>query len=343
MLNNTARHLQLHQSSPSIPPPSSLTRVPRHARVLSATASGLSDALWLCGMVSPTGKIRPLSSDKPRAAACTAHEFLCTKTVCPSTQVVYLSTSPSFNLSVYPSSVSSPAASIYLPVCACLPAVTCLSIDLFMCLPIYPIYPILYTRRCIHLKLLERHQISQCRPPLLGWTCKVYMYTAQYMVGPAGQRRSHPPGQVLRSVAGLGRDLSWPTSLPVCWSALSPVACRLSPVARGLWCTVCTTDGMSCPARPLPSPLLCSSLPFVSSGRVRSRPRTSIAGAEFVQIRSQWRTHAGGHWQSNTTPVTHRGAIATTATLFVIRASISLARVHACGSSIRGPGVGDSR
>lgn len=29
----------------------------------------------LCGMASPTGKISPFSSDEPRAAACTAHEF----------------------------------------------------------------------------------------------------------------------------------------------------------------------------------------------------------------------------------------------------------------------------
>lgn len=39
-------------------------------------SSRLSDALALCGVASPTGKISPFSSDKPRAAACTAHEFL---------------------------------------------------------------------------------------------------------------------------------------------------------------------------------------------------------------------------------------------------------------------------
>lgn len=61
----------------------------------SQTPSGLSDALGLCGMASPTGKISPFSSDKPRAAACSAHEFLNNLTI-------RLSVRPSICLSIRP-------------------------------------------------------------------------------------------------------------------------------------------------------------------------------------------------------------------------------------------------
>lgn len=110
-----------------------------------------------------------------------------------------------------------------------------------------------------------------------------------------------------------------------------PVACRLSPVASA----VSATNGMSCP-------LLCSSLPLWAaavSGPDPGRASPGLSLSSFVQIRSQRGSHAGGHWQSNTTPLTHPDAIAITGALFVTKPSSLVcprACLHACGRSIRG-------
>lgn len=124
------------------------------------------------------------------------------------------------------------------------------------------------------------------------------------------------------------------TGLPAYWPAGLPVACRLSPVASA----VSATNGMSCP-------LLCSSLPLWAaavSGPDPGRASPGLSLSSFVQIRSQRGSHAGGHWQSNTTPLTHPDAIAITGAPFVTKPSSLVcpcARLHACARSIRGRGT----
>lgn len=122
------------------------------------------------------------------------------------------------------------------------------------------------------------------------------------------------------------------TGLLVCWS---PVACRLSPLlsVRQMACPV--------PARPLQTHSCVAHFPCRAAavgGPDPGRASPGLSLSWFVQIRSQRGPHAGGHWQSNTTPVTHRGAIAIAGTLSVIDvSSTALSCLSTCIACMRAP------